>query len=310
MGSQDREWHRNRDSCEVLMSRYYLIPCFLSLLFMVGCLISQNPDGVLVNLNAINMKPASPGHLLGTDSMGRDVFTIAALGARTSLSIGFAAALLAVSFGTVWGALGAMSGRIVGSLMMRVVDSMLSVPSLILLLAFSALINRPEFINHLPNFVEKLLGISNYSLGLLPVVSVVSVIAATSWLEAARITYSRISVIRNEEYIEAARSLGLGTFEILRRHLIPNARGLVLIQATLLVSDAIVMEAGLSFLGLGLGPSTPSWGSMLRQAEADIYFGNWWAPLVPAILISLTVLSVNMLGEKALAAPNASSRGT
>ncbi|MCA9806179.1 MAG: ABC transporter permease [Cyanobacteria bacterium HKST-UBA02] len=292
------------------MYRYFLIPIFLALLFIVGCLISQSPDGLLVNLDAINLKPASPGHLLGTDSMGRDVFTIAALGSRTSLSIGFAAALLAVSFGTVWGALGAMAGRVVGSLMMRLVDAMLSVPSLILLLAFSALINRPEFTDHLPTFVEKLLGVSNYSLGLLPVVSVVSVIAATSWLEAARIAYSRISAIRNEEYIEAARSLGLGTFAILRRHLIPNARGLIFIQATLLVSDAIVMEAGLSFLGLGLGPSTPSWGSMLRQTEADIFFGNWWAPLVPAILISLTVLSVNMLGEKAMNTANSSSRQT
>ncbi|MGD9683481.1 MAG: ABC transporter permease [Candidatus Obscuribacterales bacterium] len=292
------------------MYRYFLIPIFLGLLFIVGCLVSQSPDRLLVDLNAINLKPASPGHFLGTDSMGRDVFIIAALGARTSLSIGFAAALLAVSFGTVWGALGAMAGRVVGSLMMRVVDAMLSVPSLILLLALSALINRPEFTDHLPTFVEKLLGISNYSLGLLPVVSVVSVIAATSWLEAARIAYSRISAIRNEEYIEAARSLGLGTFAILRRHLIPNARGLVLIQATLLVSDAIVMEAGLSFLGLGLGPSTPSWGSMLRQAEADIFFGNWWAPLVPATLISLTVLSVNMLGEKALDTANSSSSHT
>src|SRR5690606_12600396 len=84
------------------------------------------------------------------------------------------------------------------------------------------------------------------------------------------------------------------------RHLVPNASRIILIQATLLISDAIVMEAGLSFLGLGLSPDTPSWGTMLRQASSDLFLGNWWAPLVPAALISLTVLAVELLGESLL----------
>ena len=176
-------------------------------------------------------------------------------------------------------------------------DALLAIPSLILLLALSALINRPDFINVLPQSVLDLLGASKSSLGILPVISIILVIASTSWLEAARIAFSKIASIRSEEYIEAALSLGAGKTWVLRRHLIPNARSIILIQTSLLISDAVVMEAGLGFLGLGAGPGTPSWGEMLRQAQTDLFYGNWWAPLIPALLISITILTINLIGE-------------
>lgn len=288
---------QNRKSLSLSLAAFFFFACLL----VVGCFFGDENNGLLVDLEVINQPPLSVNHWLGTDSLGRDVLTTAILGARTSLLVGLTAASLAIGFGTVWGAASALSGRLIGDLMMRLVDALLSIPSLILLLALTSLINSPDFARQLPAWAESFFGISSYSLGFLPVVSVIAVIAATSWLESARIAHAKISAIRLEEYIEAARSLGASKFQILVGHLLPNARRIMLIQATLLISDAIVMEAGLSFLGLGLGPSTPSWGSMLRQAGSDMFFGNWWAPLVPAILISLSVLAVNLFGESMLA---------
>ncbi len=253
-----------------------------------------------VDLTVANVPPFTGDHFLGTDSLGRDVLSMALWGARTSLALGLVAALLAVSFGTLWGAVSSLIGGFVDTVMMRIVDGLLAIPPLILLLALSALVNGPAFADTLPKTVLSLLNVTSYSLGFLPFVTVISVIAATSWLEAARIAHSKISAIQLEEYIEAARALGAGTAHTLFKHLVPNASRIIMIQATLLISDAIVMEAGLSFLGLGLSPDTPSWGTMLRQASSDLFLGNWWAPLVPAALISLTVLAVELLGESLL----------
>lgn len=253
-----------------------------------------------VDLTVANVMPFTDGHFLGTDSLGRDVLAMALWGARTSLALGLVAAMLAVSFGTLWGAVSSLIGGFVDTVMMRIVDGLLAIPALILLLALSALVNGPAFADTLPKTVLSLLNVTSYSLGFLPFVTVISVIAATSWLEAARIAHSKISAIQLEEYIEAARALGASTGHTLFRHLVPNASRIIMIQATLLISDAIVMEAGLSFLGLGLSPDTPSWGTMLRQASSDLFLGNWWAPLVPAALISLTVLAVELLGESLL----------
>lgn len=253
-----------------------------------------------VDLAIANVPPFTDGHFFGTDSLGRDVLSMALWGARTSLALGLVAAMLAVTFGSLWGAVSALLGGIVDVVMMRIVDGLLAIPPLILLLALSALVNGPTFTEALPRAVLSTLDVTSYSLGFLPFVTVISVIAATSWLEAARIAHARISSIMTEEYIEAARALGAGTAHTLFRHLVPNASRIIMIQATLLISDAIVMEAGLSFLGLGLSPDTPSWGTMLRQASSDLFLGNWWAPLVPAALISLTVLAVELLGESLL----------
>lgn len=270
---------------------------FLLALFISGQILGSNNNLSLTNLDKTNLPPFSPGHLLGTDSLGHDVFLLCLLGAKNSLIIGFCAALLSVSFGTAWGAVGATVNRALGDIMMRIVDALLSIPTLILLLALTALTRQPQFISNLPSELLSFLGVSKSSLGVLPLISIILVIASTSWLEAARIAYSKISSIKVEEFVLASVSLGATNFWLLKAHLIPNAYRIILIQTTLLISDAIVMEAGLSFLGLGLGPDTPSWGGMLRQAQSDLFYGNWWAPLVPAILISLTVLSINLFGE-------------
>lgn len=272
----------------------FTVLIFLALSGHYFCMSCSIP---MADLDMTNKFPFSNGFLLGTDSLGRDIFLTACIGARNSLTIGLTAAFIAVSFGTLWGALATVVSPVLSNLMMRIVDALLSIPSLILLLALSALINRPEFILNMPAPLLAKLGVSQSSLGLLPAISIIIVIASTSWLEAARISFSKISSIKLEEYIEAAQSLGASKIWLLKKHLLPNARSIILVQTTLLISDAVVMEAGLGFLGLGAGPGIPSWGGMLRHAQTDLFYGNWWAPLVPALLISITILSINMLGE-------------
>lgn len=250
-----------------------------------------------VHLDHINLPPNSPGHLFGTDYLGRDVFAEAIWGSRASLIVGIFAALIAVSFGSIWGSLSAFAGGIVDTLMMRIVDGLLSIPSIILLLALNALLSAPSIVAGMPQGLQSLLHITSYSFGNLPIVTVVAVISATTWLEAARISRAKITSVKAEEYIEAAQALGMSTPRMLFQHLLPNAASVLMVEATLLVSDAVLMESGLSFLGLGLGPSNPSWGSMLTAAQISLTQGNWWAVFIPGLLITLTVGSVNLIGE-------------
>lgn len=250
-----------------------------------------------VHLDHINLPPNSPGHLFGTDYLGRDVFAETIWGSRASLIVGLFAALIAVSFGSIWGSLSAFAGGIIDTIMMRTVDGLLSIPSIILLLALNSLLSAPGIVATLPPPMLSFLHITSYSFGDLPIVTVVAVISATTWLEAARISRAKITSVKSEEYIEAATALGMSTRRMLFRHLLPNAASVLMVEATLLVSDAVLMESGLSFLGLGLGPANPSWGSMLSAAQISLTQGNWWAVFIPGLLITLTVGAVNLIGE-------------
>ncbi|HEY9713616.1 MAG TPA: ABC transporter permease, partial [Chroococcales cyanobacterium] len=178
---------------------------------------------ISANLSQINLKPFTSDHLLGTDYLGRDVLKQAIWGGRASLFVGISAAAAAVIFGTVWGSLSAFLGGIVDSVMMRIVDGMLSIPSIILLLAFNSLISTPALVQTFPPPVLDLLDVTPYSLGMLPVLTVIFVISATTWLEAARIARAKIVSIISQEYITAATALGAGTTRMLFKHLIPNA---------------------------------------------------------------------------------------
>jgi peptide/nickel transport system permease protein len=250
-----------------------------------------------VNLAASNMPPFSPGHILGTDHLGRDLFSEAIWASRASLAVGILAAGLAMSLGALWGSFSALAGGIIDSLMMRVVDGFLAIPNMILALALGSFISTPALAQSLPAPVLSFLQVSNYSQGLLPLLTVVFVVSATSWLEAARLSRARVMTIKTGEYITAAVALGVGTGGMLSRHLLPNAAPILIVEATLLVSEAVLMEAGLSFLGLGLGPSVPSWGGMLSSAQTSLLQNNWWAAAVPGLLITATVFAVNMIGE-------------
>jgi ABC-type dipeptide/oligopeptide/nickel transport system permease subunit len=256
-----------------------------------------------VHLDQANLPPLSPGHFLGTDCLGKDLLSNCLWGARASLLVGITAACLAAGFGFLWGAISALSGEIIDSVMMRIVDGLLAVPQIVLLLVFQALISTQVISAQLSLPIRTALHITSYSQGLLPLFTVIFVISATSWLEAARIAQAQVRSITGQEYMEAAYAVGLNRTQLLVRHVLPNCAFLLILEACLLVSDAVLAESGLSFLGLGLGPSMPSWGTMLSHAEASLIQGNFWAALFPGLLISLLVLSVNLIGER-YAKPN------
>jgi len=250
------------------------------------------------DLNHVNLPPGSSGHLLGTDNLGRDLLSLAAWGARASLLVGLCSAFTAVLIGSIWGATSAFAGGIIDALLMRTVDVLLSIPSIILLLVIDALLADVPFGKILPAQIVSILGITSYSSGFLPLFTVVLVISSTTWLEAARLTRSRVQTIMSEEYVSAAKALGLDNWSIILKHLLPNASNIILVEATLLVSDAILIEAGLSFLGLGLGPATPSWGGMLNNAQSNLLSGNWWSVFIPGSLIAMTVLSIQFITQE------------
>jgi peptide/nickel transport system permease protein len=248
------------------------------------------------NLEAINLRPGN-SFWLGTDALGHDLARMAAWGALGSLSIGLAAAAISVCLGNFLGAASALIGGVVDDILMRIVDALMSVPSIILLLTLSSLISAPQFTEHWPKPLLSFLQVTSYSDGLLPYFLVIVSITATTWLESARIARARVLTMKQEEYFVAARALGGSLLHILRRHLLPALATTAVVEGTLMIADAIIMESGLSFLGLGLGPSTPSWGSMLRDAQSGLVAGNWWAAIVPGLLICFAVLSVHLLGE-------------
>jgi len=272
-----------------------LLPLLLNLLQPVFGLTMEPPTS---NLNAVNLAPSLTfPHILGTDALGHDLLKMIAYGALGSLSVGLCSALVAVTLGNLWGALAALAGGAIDCLMMRLVDALLAVPSIILLLALSSILSAPELVEHFPPFLLTALGVTSYTDGLLPYFIVILAITATTWLESARVARARVLAIKEEDFFMAAQALGSSFAQLLSKHLLPALATTAVVEGTLLVSDAIIMESGLSFLGLGLGPSTPSWGSMLKDAQSCLTAGNWWAAVIPGLLICFTVLSVHMLGE-------------
>jgi peptide/nickel transport system permease protein len=209
--------------------------------------------------------------LLGSDRFGRDLLSRILYGARLSLAISLSAVLLALSLGMVVGALAAIGGPIVDSILMRTVDAFLAFPRLFLLLALA---------------------------GLFPpgILLVVIILGITSWMTISRVVRGEILSLAQREFVVAARAVGVPPIRILLRHLLPNAWTPVIVQAALLVGDFILVEAALSFLGLGVEPGTASWGSMVNEGRSEMT-SAWWIATFPGLSLALTVISFNVLAD-------------
>ncbi|HEV3155888.1 MAG TPA: ABC transporter permease [Candidatus Baltobacteraceae bacterium] len=218
-------------------------------------------------------QPPSWAHPLGTDVLGRDEFVRTLAGARVSLFVGVTAMLIAVSMGTLYGAIAGAAGGIVDSVMMRVVDALLSFPSFFLIITVEALTNR-------------------FTLSL-----IVLIIGLLSWMGVARLVRAEVLSLRERDFVEAARALGASPARVVCRHLIPNALAPVVVAATLAIGDNILIEAGLSYLGLGVQIPTPSWGNMLQDALTPAVRNAPWLVLTPGLLIVGTLLGFSLVGE-------------
>lgn len=210
-------------------------------------------------------------HLLGTDRFGRDMFVRMMLAARLSLLVGVLGSLLAGGVGIALGAIAAWRGGLTDRLTMAVADALLSIPRLVLLLVCAAL--------WMPG--------AN---------TVVAVLALTGWMGVARLVRADVLGARSAPYVEAAQALGARSQRVLWRHVLPNAMGSAVVAITLGVGSAILLESGLSFLGLGVQPPQPSWGNMIADGR-DLIVTAPWVALVPGLAIVLTVLCCTLLGD-------------
>ena len=231
-------------------------------------LATHDPDAIKL-LDAL--QPPSASHWLGTDSLGRDLYSRLLFGARMSLLVGVGAVGVAIAVGVLMGLAAGWYGGWVDALCMRLVDVMLCFPTFFLLLAIVALIGQS-------------------------VANIVLIIGLTGWMGVARLVRAEVLSLKEREFIQAARVLGFGAWRIMWRHLLPNALSPVLVSATLGIGSAILIESGLSFLGLGVQPPTASWGNMLIDAKATLGVA-WWQTLYPGAAILVTVLGLNLLGE-------------
>ncbi|MDO9436197.1 ABC transporter permease [Hydrogenophaga sp.] len=252
-----------------------------------GFVAPHNPfDLSTLALSDARLPPAwsadgSAKYLLGTDDQGRDILSALMYGARISLAVGFASVLLSGVFGVGLGLLAGFYGGWIDAVLMRLCDVMLSFPAILVALLIAG-VGRALF----PNAQDSL------ALGVL----IVS-ITLTGWVQYARTVRGSTLVERNKAYVQAARVTGVAPMRIMRRHVLPNVMGPVLVLATIQVATAIITEATLSFLGVGAPPTSPSLGTLIRVGNDYLLSGEWWITVFPGAMLVTISLSVNLLGD-------------
>ena len=223
----------------------------------------------------LQSRPPSLDHPLGTDPFSRDVLSRLLYGGRLSIGVAIAATLVSITLGTAYGALAGYSRGFVAAILERLLDALLSIPRLLLLLAVLAAWRD------------------------LPLAGLVAMLGVTGWYGVARLVRAQVLTLATQDFVASARALGASRIRILVRHILPNIVTPVVVAATLGVGHVIVLEAGLSWLGIGVRPPTPSWGNMIQDGSDGIA-AHWWISLFPGLAIMATVMAVNVLGDSLL----------
>ena len=220
---------------------------------------------------ALGASAPSSDHLLGTDTLGRDLLTRMMYGSRISLMVGFLATSVALVIGVIWGTVAGFSGGKTDAIMMRIVDTLYGIPFIILIILLMVIFER----NLILLFIA---------------------IGAVEWLTMARIVRSQVLNLSKQEFILSAEAMGVSKLSIIFRHLIPNAMGPVIVYATLTVPQIMLLESFLSFLGLGVQPPLSSWGLLIRDGAVSME-EYWWLLIFPSLAFSLTLFSLNFIGD-------------
>ena len=279
-------WHSFKRSPTAIVAAVIAAACLFCSLF-APWVAPHNPfDLATLNLLDSRLPPAwmdggNPSYLLGTDDQGRDILSALFYGARISLLVGLASVLLSLVVGVALGLLAGFVGGAVDAFIMRVCDVMLSFPSILVALLIDG-VGRAIF----PNAHDTL------AFGVL-----IFAIALTGWVQYARTVRGSTLVERQREYVQAARVIGVAPLRIMARHVLPNVMGPVLVLATIQVAAAILTEATLSFLGVGVPPTSPSLGTLIRTGNDTLFSGDWWITIFPGLMLVLIALSVNLLGD-------------
>ena len=284
-------WRRFRRHRLALVGATVIILFILAALFApliakqvpLGADYVKAPGSLLPSPYAIDpanqhLPPGTDGHVLGTDEVGRDILSRLLYAARISLYIGMVTTLLAEMIGSIVGAIAGYYGGVIDQILMRIVDFMLTLPTLPILLVLSAMLAgrmSNEFIRI--NFL-------------------VLILVVFGWMSSARLVRGVVLSLREQEFTEASKALGASDLRIILRHMLPNALAPIIVNATLSVGTVIIVEAALSFLGFGVNPPTPSWGNMLTRVQ-DYMFLNPTLAIWPGLAIFLTVLSINFMGD-------------
>jgi len=275
-----------RTSPMAVIAALVALACIFSAAF-AGWVAPHNPfDLTTLELSDARLPPGwnEDGmwkYPLGTDDQGRDILSAVIYGARISLVVGLASVLLSVLVGVAFGLLAGFLGGWVDGVLMRLCDIMLSFPAILVALLIAG-VGRAIF----PNANESLaFGVLIFS------------IALTGWVQYARTVRGSTLVERNKEYVQAARVTGVAPLRIMRRHVLPNVLGPVMVLATIQVATAIITEATLSFLGVGAPPTSPSLGTLIRVGNDYLFSGEWWITVFPGAMLVLIALSVNLLGD-------------
>ena len=279
-------WFSFTHSPTAMAAAAIAVVCVASALF-ANWIAPHNPfDLATLDLLDARLPPAwleggSTKYLLGTDDQGRDILSALMYGSRISLFVGLASVALSVLTGVGLGLLAGFAGGAVDGFIMRLCDVMLSFPSILVALLIDGA-GRALF----PNAHESL-----------AFTVLVFAIALTGWVQYARTVRGSTMVERNKEYVQAARVIGVAPVRVMFRHVLPNVLGPVLVLATIQIAGAIITEATLSFLGVGVPPTSPSLGTLIRIGQDVLYSGDWWITIFPGAMLVLIALSVNLLGD-------------
>ncbi len=262
---QKMKWYKEKPILSFFILLVIVLGC-------IGCKLVMNHDPLYMDLSAYNQAPDAQ-HFFGTDSLGRDIFSMIWYGGRNSILIGAVSTIISTGIAIIYGTLSASSKSVIDSIMMRFTDILLSIPSILLIIFTQAMIGRDS------------------------IFAIAIIIGITCWMSIAKMVRTEVKIIYQSEFVQMSRCMGGGFFHILQKHLMPNFLSTIMFMVVMNFRSSIIAESTLSFLGIGLPIEEVSWGSMLSLSEKALLTNSWWVIVIPGIFLIATLLCITNIGN-------------